>query len=470
MSKIYFKNQVDLVNHLKAQGYVFPNSEIYNGLANAWDYGPLGVLLKNNLKKLWWDFFVTSAPDMVGLDSAIIYNPLVWKASGHIDNFSDPLIDCKECKSRYRADKLIENFDENIQVAENFTNEQFQKILLDNQIKCPSCKSFNWTDIRQFNLMFQTSMGVVDEKKSIVYLRPETAQGIFTNFKNIQRSSRKQLPFGVAQIGKAFRNEITPGNFIFRTREFEQMEIEYFLKEEYAHDQFSHFENKIRDFLINKVGLSDKNLRIHEHPKEELSHYSKKTIDFQYNFIHGFSELYGLAYRTNYDLTVHQNLSKKDLTYLDPLTNEKYIPHVVEPSVGLERLMYALFTEVTYIEKIGDDDERIVMDLNYDLAPYKICVLPLINTFKKEAYELYLKLLEMGVSATFDQSGSIGKRYRRQDAIGTIYCLTVDHDSFKDESITFTIRERNSMKQKRVAFNELNKYLSRESHEVFKKL
>ncbi|MDU7891560.1 MAG: glycine--tRNA ligase [Ureaplasma parvum] len=465
-----FKTQEELVNHLKSVGFVFANSEIYNGLANAWDYGPLGVLLKNNLKNLWWKEFVTRQKNIVGLDSAIILNPLVWKASGHLDNFSDPLIDCKNCKTRYRADKLIESFNKNIHIAENSTNEEFMKVLNDHKIFCPTCKQFNWTDIRHFNLMFKTHQGVIEDPKNIVYLRPETAQGIFVNFKNVQRSMRLHLPFGIAQIGKSFRNEITPGNFIFRTREFEQMEIEFFLKEETAYDVFDKYLNKIQNWLVTCCGLDLNNLRKHEHPREELSHYSKKTIDFEYNFLHGFSELYGIAYRTNYDLSVHMNLSKKDLTYFDEETKQKYIPHVIEPSVGVERLLYAILTEATFIEKLANDEERILMNLKYDLAPYKIAVMPLVNKLKEKAEAVYNKILDLNVSVTFDNSGSIGKRYRRQDAIGTIYCITIDYDSFGDEhDPTFTIRERNTMAQKRIKLSELSLYLSQKAHENFQK-
>lgn len=466
--KVKFKNQEELVNHLKSVGYVFANSEIYNGLANAWDYGPLGVLIKNNLKSLWWKEFVTKQKDMVGLDSAIILNSLVWKASGHLDNFSDPLIDCKNCKSRYRADKLIQESNPQIQIAENSTNEFFQKTLVENKITCPSCQQMNWTDIRHFNLMFKTNQGVIESESNAVYLRPETAQGIFVNFKNVQRSMRLHLPFGIAQIGKSFRNEITPGNFIFRTREFEQMEIEYFLREEEAYSKFDYFLNKIQNWLVNSCGLKLENLKQHEHPKEELSHYSKKTVDFEFNFMHGFAELYGIAYRTDFDLTTHMNLSKKDLTYLDEETKQKLTPHVVEPSVGVERLLYAIFCESTYKQQL-ENEERILMQLKYDLAPFKVAVLPLVNKLKQEANFIYEQVLDLGVSATYDTSGTIGKRYRRQDAIGTPYCITIDYDTnISDSDPTFTIRERDSMSQKRIKLSELPLYLNQKAHEQFK--
>lgn len=460
------QNQEELVNLLKTNGFVFSNSEIYNGLANAWDYGPLGVLLKNNLKASWWKTFVTKQKDIVGLDSAIINNPLVWKASGHLDNFSDPLTDCKACKARFRADKLVQEFDSSIQIAENTNNETFLRILKENNIKCPNCKAFDWTPIRQFNLMFKTHQGIIQDAKNAVYLRPETAQGIFVNFKNIQRSMRLHLPFGVAQIGKSFRNEITPGNFIFRTREFEQMEIEYFLFEKDAYSKFDWFEKKITEWLVNHCGLDKENLKLHNHPVEELSHYSKKTVDFQYNFLHGFAELYGIAYRTDFDLSVHMEFSKKDLTYLDESTKTKIIPHVVEPSVGVERLLYAILTDNTYIQALNEGEERILLDLKYDLAPYKVCVLPLVNKLKEQANIIYDKILDLNISATYDSTGSIGKRYRRQDAIGTVYCLTVDFDTnLNEQDPSFTIRERNTMAQKRIKLSELNLFLNQTAHE-----
>lgn len=455
-------NQEEIVNHLKSTGFIFSNSEIYNGLANAWDYGPLGALLKRNLKNLWWKEFITKDKNVVALDSSILMNSMVWKASGHLDNFSDPLIDCKACKSRFRADKLIEENVADIIVSETTSNDDIQKILKDYQIFCPNCKKFEWTDVRYFNLMFKTHQGVIEESKNELYLRPETAQGIFVNFKNIQRTMRLKLPFGVGQIGKSFRNEITPGNFIFRTREFEQMELEYFLEEKDAYKYFDFLEAKIEDFLINKCALKENNLKKYNHSKDELSHYSKKTIDFQFNFPHGFSELWGLAYRTNYDLTTHMNYSKKDLTYLDPITNEKIIAHVVEPSVGVERLIYAICYNAYEIQTLDDKSEsRVVMRLPYDLAPYKACVMPLTNKLNETAENIYDILLKQGLDVIYDASGSIGKRYRRQDAIGTPYCITVDFDSLEKQTVT--IRNRDSMKQEIIKISDLNTYFYRYS-------
>ncbi|MCV3743687.1 glycine--tRNA ligase [Ureaplasma sp. ES3154-GEN] len=459
----------DLVNHLKQTGFVFANSEIYNGLANAWDYGPLGVLLKNNIKNLWWKYFVRQTPDVYGLDSAIINNPLVWQASGHLDNFSDPLIDCKKCQTRYRADKMINQIAQKELINEKSTNEEIKKALQEYNVKCTNCQANNWTDVRYFNLMFKTNMGVIDDNKNIVYLRPETAQGIFVNFKNVQRAMRLHLPFGVAQIGKSFRNEITPGNFIFRTREFEQMEIEYFLHPNQAYITFADYEEKIYNWLIQECRLSPHHLRKHEHNQKELAHYAKKTIDFEYEFLFGFQELYGLAYRGDFDLNQHMNLSKKDLTYLDINTKEKFIPHVIEPSVGVERLFYAIATNNLLTEQLIEGDERIVFDLPYDLAPYKIAVLPLSNKLKEPAQKIYQNLLKQDLSVTFDTAGSIGKRYRRQDAIGTVYCLTIDFDGVDENNnvVSFTLRERNSMQQKRISLDELQAYLSKEGHNNF---
>lgn len=450
-------SQDTIVNHLKNYGFVFSNSEIYNGLANAWDYGPLGVNLKNNIKKLWWREFVTKDPDVVGLDSGILMNPLVWKASGHLANFSDPLIDCKNCQARYRADKLIEEAGVSETVSESTSNAEIQAILAKYHIVCPSCKAFAWTDIRHFNLMFKTFQGVLEDGSSTLYLRPETAQGIFVNFKNVQRTMRTKIPFGIGQIGKSFRNEITPGNFIFRTREFEQMELEFFTKEELAYQDFDRLLNKMEHFLVDLCQINPVALKQKEHSPEELSHYSKKTVDYIYDFPHGFSELWGIAYRTDYDLKTHMECSKKDLTYLDPVTHERFIPHVVEPSVGVERLLYAICCNSYDEEQLADDDSRVVMHLPYALAPYKVCVLPLVNKLKDEAYKIFLELVEdLGLECTFDVSGSIGKRYRRQDAIGTPFCITVDFDTL--EKNTITIRERDSMKQTTIDVKDLKQF------------
>ncbi|MDE5767405.1 MAG: glycine--tRNA ligase [Malacoplasma sp.] len=446
-------NQETIVNHLKNYGFVYQNSEIYNGLANAWDFGPLGSLLKNNLKNVWLDFFVFSKKNMHLIDTNIILNSSVWKASGHIDNFSDPLIDCKSCKSRYRADKLILEFTKE-NINEQTSSEILEKIILDNKIACPSCKKSDWTKIRKFNLMFNTSIGVVEDSKNEVYLRPETAQGIFINFKNIQRTQRLKLPFGVAQIGKAFRNEITPGNFIFRSREFEQMEIEFFCEKKETKKFFDYFLNEINVFLTTIINLKKENLKIIDYPKEELAHYSSRTVDVFYNFPHGFNELWGIADRGEFDLTQHQNHSKKSLDYLDEETKQRFIPSVIEPSVGLDRLLYALVVDAYTEEVLEDNSTRITLKFSPDLAPYKFAVLPLSNKLNDKAIEVFDKLVFSKNICTYDAAGSIGKRYRRQDAIGTPYCITIDFDTINDDTVT--IRDRDSMKQVRMKINEIN--------------
>lgn len=442
-----------IVNHLKNYGFVYQNSEIYNGLSNSWDMGPLGAIVKNNLKNLWLNYFIYSQKDMFLIDTNIILNPLVWKASGHIDNFSDPLIDCKNCKSRFRADKLIEqNSNENIN--EQTETTKLEQIVCDNKISCPNCKKNEWTKIRKFNLMFETSIGVTQDNKDSVYLRPETAQGIFINFKNVQRTQRAKIPFGIGQIGKSFRNEITPGNFIFRTREFEQMEIEFFVDSNSKEKYFQFFENKIENFLVNILQINKENIKKVDYPKEELAHYSSKTIDFFYNFPHGEAELWGLADRGNFDLTQHQKLSSKNLEYLDEQKKEKYLPHIIEPSVGVERLMYALFVDSYHEELLEDNTTRVLMKLNENIAPYKIAILPLTNKLLDKANEIFSLVLNKNIVSTFDSSGSIGKRYRRQDAIGTPYCLTVDFETLENDSVT--IRERDSMKQSRININDIS--------------
>ncbi|MDE6894417.1 MAG: glycine--tRNA ligase [Malacoplasma sp.] len=446
-------NQETIVNHLKNYGFVYQNSEIYNGLANAWDFGPLGSLLKNNLKNAWLDFFVFSKKNMHLIDTNIILNPSVWKASGHVDNFSDPLIDCKSCKSRYRADKLILEFTKE-NINEQTSSEILEKIILDNKIACPNCKKNDWTKIRKFNLMFNTSIGVVEDSKNEVYLRPETAQGIFINFKNIQRTQRLKLPFGVAQVGKAFRNEITPGNFIFRSREFEQMEIEFFCEKKETKKFFDYFLNEINIFLTTVVNLKKENLKIIDYPKEELAHYSSRTVDVFYNFPHGFNELWGIADRGEFDLTQHQNHSKKSLDYLDEETKQRFIPSVIEPSVGLDRLLYALVVDAYTEEVLEDNSIRITLKFSPDLAPYKFAVLPLSNKLNDKAIEVFDKLVLSKNICTYDAAGSIGKRYRRQDAIGTPYCVTIDFDTINDDTVT--IRDRDSMKQVRMKINEIN--------------
>ena len=456
--------QEEIVNYLKNYGFVFPSSEIYSGLANAWDYGPLGVLLKNNIKKLWWDKFVTSEENIYGLDSSIILNPLVWKASGHIENFTDPLIDCKECKNRFNAEKLINSLNlKGIKVNESTDLKLLDKIINDNKIVCPICGKFNWTPTRRFNLLFQTYQSVINDEKNKLYLRPETAQGIFINFNSIQRTTRSKIPFGVAQIGKVFRNEITPGNFIFRTREFEQMELEFFCEPKTDNQWFENYLDKIEKFLTNDLGIKKENIKLDEHDKDDLSHYSTRTVDFSFNFPHKWSELWGIANRTDYDLKAHSKLSNTSLEYFDPIKNEKFVPYVIEPSVGIERLFYAIICNSYEIEKLEKDEERIVLRLPYKLAPYKIAFLPLTNKLKDEAHKLYLKTIKNNISCIFDTTGTIGKKYRRQDAIGTKYCVTIDFDYLENK--TFTIRERDSMKQKRINYDELLEIIKKHEQE-----
>lgn len=457
MSKTLVRNQELISNFLKNYGFIFPNSEIYGGLANAWDYGPLGVLLKRNIKNIWWQEFVTKNPEAVGLDSAIINNTNVWKGSGHLKNFSDLLIECKDCHNRFRADHLAEKFVDAKEVAKLADPNFLYKTFIDNKIKCPTCGKSNWTDIRQFNLMFKTFQGPVDDEKNIIFLRPETAQGIFINFNNIRRSLRLKIPFAVGQIGKSFRNEITPGNYIFRTREFEQMELEYFVHPTKAPEVFESELAKIKNFLFITIGMDKSNFQFHEHAKEELSHYSARTVDIEYNFPHGTKELWGIANRTNFDLTAHQELSKQNLTYLDEQTKEKYVPYVVEPSVGVERLFYAIICDKYYIEKLADSDEREVLCLPFALAPYKVAIFPLSKELIPQAEKIYQEILKANISCTFDKSGSIGKRYRRQDAIGTPFCITVDYDSEKNKTVT--IRERDSMKQTIIKITDIVKFL-----------
>ncbi len=449
------KDMEKLVSHAKTSGFVYQGSEIYDGLANTWDYGPLGVELKNNIKKAWWKKFVQESPYNVGLDSAIFMNSRVWEASGHIGGFSDPLMDCKECNTRYRADHLIEDHDAS-QKPEAWSNTEMQDYIKKEGIKCPKCGSTNFTDIRKFQLMFKTNMGVVEDATSVVYLRPETAQGIFVNFKNVQRTSRKKVPFGIAQIGKSFRNEITPGNFIFRQREFEQMELEFFCKPDTDLEWFSYWKQYCIDFLTG-LGINQENLRIRDHEQEELSFYSKATTDIEYLFPFGWGELWGVADRTSYDLTQHQNHSKKNLEYLDPETNEKYIPYVVEPSVGVDRLFLTVMSDSYSEEEVNEGDTRIVMKLHPVLAPYKVAVLPLMKKQSDKAREIY-SILAKEFMCEYDEAGNIGKRYRRQDAIGTPYCVTIDFDTETDNTVT--VRNRDSMEQIRLPITELVAYFA----------
>lgn len=451
-----------IVDLCKAKGFVYPGSEIYGGLANTWDYGPLGVELKNNIKKAWLKKFVQENKYNVGLDSAILMNPQTWVASGHIGGFSDPLMDCKECKTRHRADNLIEDFD-GTNVA-GWTNQQMTDYIKEHEICCPNCGKSNFTDIRQFNLMFKTFQGVTDDSKSELYLRPETAQGIFVNFANIQRTSRKKVPFGVAQVGKSFRNEITPGNFIFRVREFEQMELEFFCKPGTDLEWFSYWRSFCKNFLIS-LGLKEQNIRLRDHDAEELCFYSKATTDFEYLFPFGWGELWGVADRTDYDLTQHIKTSGKSLEYFDPETNEKYIPYVIEPSLGVERLFLSIVTEaydeeeLTSVDKNGNEkkETRTVMHFHPALAPYKAAVLPLVKKLTPKAEEVY-EILSKHFMVDFDETGTIGKRYRRQDEIGTPFCITYDFDTLEKDNCV-TIRDRDTMQQERVSIDKLVEYL-----------
>ncbi len=451
------KTMDKIVNLCKNRGFVYSGSEIYGGLANTWDYGPLGVELKNNIKRAWWKKFVQETPYNVGLDSAILMNPETWVASGHLGGFSDPLMDCKSCHTRHRADNLIEDFD-GTSVA-GWSNEQMMDYIREKGIACPDCGAKDFTDIRQFNLMFKTFQGVTEDTKSELYLRPETAQGIFVNFANIQRTSRKKVPFGVGQIGKSFRNEITPGNFIFRVREFEQMELEFFCKPGTDLEWFDYWRSYCKNFLLS-LGMKEENLRLRDHEKEELSFYSKATTDFEYLFPFGWGELWGIADRTDYDLTQHQNHSGKSLEYFDPEDNSKYIPYVIEPSLGVERLFLSIVTEA-YDEEVIDaekDDTRTVMHLHPALAPVKAAVLPLVKKLKEPAIELYTKLAKK-FNIEYDEAGAIGKRYRRQDEIGTPFCITFDFDSLEDGCVT--VRDRDTMAQERVKMDELEAYIEK---------
>ena len=447
------KTMDKIVALCKGRGFVYPGSEIYGGLANTWDYGPLGVELKNNIKKAWLKKFVQENKYNVGLDSAILMNPQTWVASGHLGGFSDPLMDCKECKTRHRADNLIEDFDGTNPAG--WTNEQMMDYIKEKGIPCPNCGKHNFTDIRQFNLMFKTFQGVTEDSKAELYLRPETAQGIFVNFANIQRTSRKKVPFGVAQIGKSFRNEITPGHFIFRVREFEQMELEFFCKPGTDLEWFQYWRGFCRDWLLS-LGIKEENLRLRDHDPEELCFYSKATTDFEYLFPFGWGELWGVADRTDYDLTQHINTSGKSMEYFDPETNEKYIPYVVEPSLGVERLFLSMVTEAYDEETLEDGSVRTVMHFHPYLAPFKAAVLPLSKKLAGPASELADELSKYFMT-DYDDAGAIGKRYRREDEIGTPFCITYDFESETDNCVT--IRERDSMQQVRIPIAEVKSYI-----------
>ena len=452
------KDMETIVNLCKSRGYIYPGSEIYGGLANTWDYGPLGVELKNNVKALWRKKFIQEKKDIVGLDAAILMNPETWVASGHLSSFSDPLIDCKECKTRHRADKLIEEWaHEHKQdlIADGWTDEQMVNFINDNKIPCPNCGKTNFTNIRKFNLMFKTFQGVTEDSTATVYLRPETAQGIFVDFKNVLRTTRKKMPMGIAQIGKAFRNEITPGNFTFRTREFEQMELEFFCKPGTDLDWFKYWKEFCENWLLS-LGMKKENIRLRDHSKEELVFYSKATTDIEFNFPFGWGELWGIADRTDYDLTQHMNHSKQDLSYLDPETNEKYVPYVIEPSLGADRVTLAFLCNAYDLEDLGEGDSRVVLHLHPALAPYKLAVLPLSKKLGDKANEIFDKLSK-SFSCDYDEAGSIGKRYRREDEIGTPYCLTVDFDTLEDNKVT--IRDRDTMEQIRISIDEVERYI-----------
>ena len=457
------KTMDKLVALCKGRGFVYAGSEIYGGLANTWDYGPLGVELKNNIKQAWWKKFVKESPYNVGLDAAILMNPQTWVASGHLGGFSDPLMDCRECKERFRADKIIEDYcaETGVQLEkpiDAFSQDEMKAFIEEKNIPCPSCGKHNFTDIRQFNLMFKTFQGVTEDAKNTVYLRPETAQGIFVNFTNVQRTSRKKVPFGIGQIGKSFRNEITPGNFIFRVREFEQMELEFFCKPGTDLEWFSYWRGFCRDWLLS-LGIKEENLRLRDHDPEELCFYSKATTDFEFLFPFGWGELWGVADRTDYDLTQHQNTSGKDLTYFDQEANEHYIPYVIEPSLGVERSFLAFLCDA-YDEEVVDaekNDTRVVLRLHPALAPFKAAVLPLSKKLSEEARKVF-DTLAPDFMVDFDDAGSIGKRYRRQDEIGTPYCVTFDFDSLEDNCVT--VRERDSMEQVRLPIAELSAFLA----------
>lgn len=456
------KTMEKIVSLCKGRGFVYSGSEIYGGLANTWDYGPLGVELKNNVKRAWWKKFVQESPYNVGLDSAILMNRQVWIASGHVVNFNDPLIDCKSCKMRHRADKLVEAWNEEQGITdvnvEAMDNAALSAYLQEKQIPCPNCGKSEFTDIRKFNMMFKTHQGVTEDSAAEVYLRPETAQGIFVNFKNIQRTSRKKVPFGVCQIGKSFRNEITPGNFTFRTREFEQMELEFFCRPGTDLEWFSYWRGFCRDWLLN-LSMQEENLRLRDHEAEELSHYSKATTDFEFHFPFGWGELWGVADRTDYDLTAHQNESGESMEYFDQETGEKFIPYVIEPSLGADRVTLAFLIDA-YDEEVVDpekNDVRTVLHLHPALAPYKCAILPLSKKLAEQAGAIYSELAK-DFMVDYDDAGSIGKRYRRQDEIGTPVCITFDFDSLEDQCVT--VRDRDTMEQERIPIASLKAYLT----------
>ena len=445
----------------KTRGFVYAGSEIYGGLANSWDYGPLGVALKNNVKKAWWDAFIAKNPNNVGVDSAIIMNPETWVATGHVANFDDPLMDCKACKSRFRADKLIEDYyfeqgETPEKPVDGWSNQEMESFIAEKGIACPTCGKKDFTGIRQFNLMFKTFMGVTEDAKNTVYLRPETAQGIFVNFKNVQRTTRRKIPFGIGQIGKSFRNEITPGNFTFRTREFEQMELEFFCEPGTDLEWYQYWKDFCWNWLL-RLGMKEDHLRMREHSKEEMAFYSKGTTDIEFTFPFGWGELWGIADRTDYDLGRHMEHSGEDMNYFDQTAGKKYVPYVVEPSLGADRVTLAFLCDAYDEEQVGENDIRVVLHFHPALAPVKIAVLPLSKKLGDKAGEIYADLLKK-YDVEYDETGSIGKRYRRQDEIGTPFCLTVDFDTLEDGCVT--IRHRDSMEQERIAISDLDSYFA----------
>ncbi len=447
------KNMEKIVALCKGRGYIFPGSEIYGGLANTWDYGPLGVEFKNNVKRAWWKKFIQESKYNVGIDSAILMNPEVWVATGHVGSFSDPLMDCKDCKTRHRADKLIEDATD---VSPNgWSFEKMREFITEKEIKCPVCGSTNFTDIRSFNLMFHTYQGVTEDAKSQIYLRPETAQGIFVNFLNVQRTTRKKLPFGIGQVGKSFRNEITPGNFTFRTREFEQMELEFFCEPGTDLDWFKHWKDTAKNWLLS-LGLTEDSIRLRDHDQEELVFYSKATTDIEFRFPFGWGELWGIADRTDYDLKAHIKQSGKDLQYFNQATGERFVPYVIEPSLGADRVALAFLVNAYDEEPVGDKDVRTVLRLHPALAPYKAAILPLSKKLSEHASQIYADLCKF-FPVEYDEAGSIGKRYRRQDEIGTPFCITYDFDSETDGCVT--IRDRDSMDQQRIPIAKVKDYI-----------
>lgn len=460
MSEKSTKTMDQIVALAKHRGFVFPGSEIYGGLANTWDYGPLGVELKNNIKRAWWKKFIQESPYNVGLDAAILMNPQAWVASGHVGNFNDPMIDCKNCKARHRADKLIENAldAKGIElVVDGMTFDQMAELIREHDIACPDCGSKDFTEIRQFNLMFKTFQGVTESSTNVVYMRPETAQGIFVNFKNVQRTMRKKLPFGIGQIGKSFRNEITPGNFTFRTREFEQMELEFFCKPGEDLKWFEYWRSFCRDWLLT-LGIQEDNIRLRDHSDDELSHYSNATTDIEYRFPFGWGELWGIADRTDYDLKQHMEHSGEDFNYIDQENNnERYVPYCIEPSLGADRVTLAFLIDAYEEEELGENDKRTVLRFHPALAPIKAAVLPLSKKLSEGAMKVF-EQLSSDFSVDFDESGSIGKRYRRYDEVGTPYCITYDFDSETDGQVT--VRDRDTMEQVRMPIAELTGYLA----------